>query len=117
MKFKEAIKKGIRWDLTPELSAINEMIESQEDLDRVNKRIKEQAGYYFYIDIWNCSPSLAIGENDETGGGSSHIIEDPPITEEEMVAAVEDAGGAINMSGWYPISQEVEDRLKGSHRN
>ena len=115
MKFKEAIKKGIRWDLTPELSAINEMIESQEDMDRIKKRIKEQAGFYFYIDVWDCSASLAICENDEQGGDISHIIEDPPITEEEMADAVEEAGGAINMSGWYPISPQVEDRLRLSY--
>jgi hypothetical protein len=28
-----------------------------------------------------------------------------------LLAAVEEAGGAINMSGHYPISEEIRERL------
>ena len=115
MKFKDAIKKGIRWEANPALSAINEEIRTREDMGRNNKRLKEQAGYYFFIEVLGCFSSLAICECDEQGVVRPYLIEDPPLTAEEMADAVEDAGGGINRSGWYPISPQVEDKLRLSY--
>ena len=112
MKFKEAIQKKIRWDLTPEMAAIDEVIRSQDDIDRISKRIKDQAGFYFYVDVWSCSAFLAICENKINGGCIAQVIDDAPLTEEDLVGAVDDAGGFINMSGWYPISSGIERKIK-----
>jgi len=61
------------------------------------------------INVWNCQASIMILKPPYTG----EIMEYEDITEEIpngkslAVEAVEAAGGAINMSGYYPPSQKI----------
>ena len=75
MKVKEIqenreIMQGLRWDLTPQTGNISGyVITCQEDLTRLNKMLAEKAGYYFYVDVWNCQARLALMYNNPDGGG------------------------------------------------
>jgi C4-type Zn-finger protein len=57
------------------------------------------------ISVWNCSPTVYYKDKD---------VEEWPLTEPEKdrlydlaVESVEQAGGALNMSGWYPPSEAL----------
>ena len=105
----EAIKKNpeitakLRWDLTPQTGTISSCeINNQADLDRLNKLYEEKAGYYFYVDVWNCQARLALMQNLADGNGKSEIVED--FDSSLLEKAVYKAGGSITTSGWYPLS-------------
>ncbi len=120
MKFNEIKNKilrgeiKIRWDLTPQDTGQSFEITSQEDFERMMDEMKRKAGWYFYVDVWNLSASLHIAHNTENGSGESYYVEDSPVPEELLEKAVYDAGGALNMSGWYPINEEIREVLKKS---
>jgi hypothetical protein len=57
------------------------------------------------ISVWNCSPTVYYKDKD---------VEEWPLTEPEKdrlydlaVESVEQAGGAINISGWYPPNEAL----------
>jgi C4-type Zn-finger protein len=57
------------------------------------------------ISVWNCSPTVFYKNKD---------VEEWPLTEAEKdrlydlaVESVEAAGGAINISGWYPPNEAL----------
>jgi len=111
VKNSPEIMSHLRWDLTPQTANISSYIVAcQSDLDRLNKLLAEKAGYYFYVDVWNCQATLALMHNKVDGGGTSHRIEgfESPLLEK----AVYQAGGWINMSGWYPLSKQLITLLK-----
>ena len=110
------IRNRIHWGMTPMsyASGINDVtIASKEDIDAVHERLKERAGYYFYIDVWNCAASLHIMKNNADGSATSEAAEGIDIPEDMISAALEDQGGMINLSGHYAISDEIEKFLRG----
>ena len=109
MKIEE-IMSQLRWDLTPQNASINEFINLiKEGIERLNKLLAEKAGYYFYIDVWNCQAHLALMHNRANGGGTMHQIEDfnSPLLEKAVEAV-----GSITTSGWYPLSKQLVNLLK-----
>jgi hypothetical protein len=111
MKFEELKGKKIRWDLNPQNVVVFDKARSENDLDQMKKKIREQAGFFFYIDVYEPYPRLVIAESDENGGVKHHMIEDPPITKEIMIRAIENFTGDLKMPGCYPIDDEIEEKL------
>jgi hypothetical protein len=104
------IMANLRWDLTPETANIGEYtINNQADLDRLNALLASKAGYYFYVDVWNCQAHLAIMHNQADGSGTMYQIEDfnSPLLEKAVEAL-----GSITTSGWYPLSKRLTTLLK-----
>ncbi len=104
------LKQRILWNMTPEenFSGVAE-IKSQEDLERIRRDNEARAGYYFFVDVWNFSPRLCLMENRPDGScGVVGIVEAP---ESMLTRAIEEAGGAINRSGHYPINRQVRNWL------
>jgi hypothetical protein len=115
MRLEDLRGEKIRWDLTPQkyIEGVNTIeIESQEDIERLNRLLKERVGKYFYIDVWNCTPRLFVMDNDRNGVGIAEIVEQDIISKDEMIEAVEEAGGSVTMSGHYPINKKIEEKLK-----
>ena len=114
VKNNPEIMSQLRWDLTPQTASIGDHgsyeITCQGDIDRINQMLAEKAGYYFYVDVWNCQAHLAIMRNKAEGSGTMHRIEDfdSPLLEK----AVYQAGGMINLSGWYPLSNRLKTLLQ-----
>lgn len=104
--------KTILWDRKPSDYAGTVNIESDADFQRLKEETKANTGCYFYIDVWNCQARLALYEDLGAGSGNTHIIENPPLSEEDMARAVYVAGGAINISGWYPLLQSLNTQLQ-----
>ena len=111
IKNNPEIMSQLRWDLTPQTANIPEgyIITKQEDLERLNKLLAEKAGYYFYIDVWNCQAHLAIMQNHATGSATMHSIED---FESPLLEKAVEAVGSITTSGWYPLNKRLETLLK-----
>ena len=70
LKDDSELQKAILWNFTPEQNFRSVEIRDQADLDNETKRREAQAGYYFFIDLWNVLPGLFLFENrpDGTGG-------------------------------------------------
>ncbi len=109
IKNNPAIMLHLHWDLTPEQIFQPRMIRSKEDIERLDELHIEQAGFYFYVDVWNCSASLALMHVKTDGSMNSERIDYPD--EDELIQAIEEAGGAINMSGHYPLSEKLKTNL------
>lgn len=108
------IRDQIHWDMTPQSSMAGidgATITSKEDLDRINQLLKDRAGYYFYIDVWNCRAQLHIMHTLETGSATSGAVE-IDIPDEMIMEAIHEQDGAINWSGHYAISDEIRERLQ-----
>lgn len=109
--------KKIHWDMTPQSAreGIDGVeISSNEELEEINRKIEERIGIYFYVDVWDMKPRLAVFEN-KKHGGTSRVIEDVDvlgITEELLEKAIHDHGGALNISGHYPVNEEIKNVLK-----
>jgi len=115
IKNNPELMNQLRWDLTPQNTDFpqNQTITdsmSQEELDRLNMEMVDKAGAYFYIDVWNCTARLALMIRDAFGHGRSERIQkfDSPLIEESLY----DCGGAVNISGMYPINSDLEEELK-----
>ena len=74
------------------------------------QRLKALEGCYFYVDVWNCRARLALMHNTGDGGGRSEVIED--FDSALLEKAVYQAGGMINLSGWYPLSNTLKTLLR-----
>jgi len=105
------ILKNIRWDLTPEQVFASHEISSQEDWDFVIESAKQNTGYYFYIDVWDMNPKLMLMHSKKFAIEVVGIIEDVP--RDMLENAIEEAGGAINISGHYSIDTELKAYLHG----
>ncbi len=111
IKSDPAIMLHLHWDMTPEQIFQPRMIQSKEDLDRLDRLHKEQAGFFFYIDVWNCKASLALMHTLPDGNITSERIEVPVELENELIWGIEAAGGAINMSGHYALTETLKKSL------
>ncbi len=104
----------LRWDLTPQTMSPGKNgtyeVNGPEDFERFKQLLAEKAGYFFYVDVWNCQARLALMKNDEDGGGKSEVITDfeSPL----LRSAVYQVGGSITTSGWYPLSSRLKNLLK-----
>lgn len=102
------ILANLRWDLTPQSASITGYtLTSQADFDRLNELLAKKAGYYFYVDVWNCQARLVLMHNYANGNGQAEVIEDY-----DNVELLEDAVDCITCSGHYPITAELEDDLR-----
>ncbi|MDR2700302.1 MAG: hypothetical protein LBC12_05795 [Nitrososphaerota archaeon] len=113
IKNNKEIMAQLRWDLNPQSAVLpvekNEE-SSQAELDHLNESMVDNAGAYFYVDVWNRSVRLALMIQDVWGYGRSVFIEkfDSPLLEESIY----ECGGAVNISGGYPINGDLEVELK-----
>lgn len=108
IKNNPEILSNLRWDLTPQTASITGYtLTSQADLDKLNELLAKKAGYYFYVDVWNCQARLALMHNYANGNGRAEVIEDY-----DNIELLEDAVDCITCSGHYPITAELEDDLR-----
>jgi len=105
-------------NLTPQEALACQEIRKPEDLEKLRRRSAGLAGKsYFFVDVSSFQAYLAIMRFDETGHScraerlSSVELEALGITAEMLLQAVAEAGGAINLSGHYPISEEIREIL------
>jgi len=112
----EEILDHLRWDMTPERYMAPRKVTGDEDLTRYVQELREQAGYYFYVDVWNCQAHLALMHVKEDGSGWPELVnvDDELAGEVEKLihGAVEIAGGAVNIGGHYPLSPMLTRFLK-----
>lgn len=100
------IVKNIRCDLPPEKVFAPRTVQTQEDIERLEKEYRENAGYYFYVDVCSLQASLALMHVKQDGSMTSERIGEFP--EKALIEALEEAGGAINISGHYPINAWIK---------
>lgn len=114
MKLQDLKGTEIRWDLTPQRvgEMLNVEFSTKEEWEQIQRLTKELAGRYLYIDVWNCQARLMLMELDERGSGKAELVEQDVVSEDDMMAAIEEAGGAINISGHYPISDAIRTALQ-----
>ncbi len=114
----------IDWDATPQ-SALGPpeaaAIRSPRDL----RRIQEQRACalvgcgVFYIDVRNGRAELALMRCTRLGWWETEIIPRAlsPLREEDLIRAVEEAGGALNRSDAYPLDDVCRWKLQASYLN
>lgn len=112
MKLEELKGKKILWGMTPKVALADFTIRSDADFRAYEERQKQLVGYYFYIDVWNMTARLAVMEN-KIGSARSSIVDlkGTTITESDLHTAIRMAGGFINLSGHYPISKHIMQKL------
>ncbi|MGE5444549.1 MAG: DVU0772 family protein [Ignavibacteriales bacterium] len=103
------LRKRILWHMTPQENFSEVEIKSQEDLKKAQRDAEARAGYYFFIDVWDMAPRLCLFENRPDGSGEVVGIVEAP--ERMLDKAIEEAGGAINISGHYPINRKIRNWL------
>ena len=108
----EKTRRNILWDLSPQDAAFKGVeIKDEEDIKKVKKVLEERVGrFYFYISVWNCQASLMLAEEKPDWSVTSTEIEGVPNN--LLEDAVYEQGGALNISGQYAISEEIEDWLR-----
>jgi len=116
MNFKalQKIADQIRWDATPASQATgidNVSIATKEDFEQIKRTLAHRSGYYFYIDVWNCNATLCIAHDTADGKTVSEPVE-VSIPDNLLDVAVYAQGGAINLSGWYAINDEIRHYLQ-----
>lgn len=113
----EEIRAGLRWD-NPERYYEPVCIRSDDDMKKYENRLREQAGYYIVIDVWNMQPRLGLMHILENGDSRVEKIEfEPDISnsiEKLMEDAVEQAGGSLSRSGQYPLSPMLREYLRNT---
>lgn len=67
--------------------------------------------YFFYINVWNCRATLSLAHR-QAGGGSIETVAEMEPPEDLLEVAVEEAGGWLNRSGWYPLNPELTEWVK-----
>ena len=81
-------------------------------------------GFEFEVNVWNCSANLLVFHAERKEGSEKRKYFDLKIKDEkterrlnELVEqAVYDVGGAINMSGIYPLSTKLETFIEKNFR-
>lgn len=85
---------------------------TEEDLRRFEEWLKRISGKYLTISVWNCRATLIIEEAHEDGSVEAYIVEDSDEIEDELIRAVEEQGGAINISGFYSPTARLLEVIK-----
>ena len=116
--------KKIDLYMTPKeaFSSLSGDIRNQDDYDRLQDRIKAKANLsYPFIDVSDFQAALAwmiFDSEGKTSRGervSDQDREELGITYDMLLAAIEEAGGAINRPGQYPINSEIIGKLRRVH--
>ncbi len=119
IKEDEKMRANILQDLTPwenisddvishinEVSHMDIMHPERIDLERMVSELEALVEYYFIIDVHDCQAFLCLMRKDKKIG----IVEEIP--RKLLLKAIKGEGGAINMSGQYPIDDKVREWLK-----
>jgi hypothetical protein len=98
-------RNKIRWDLTPEAVARAKAtaLESRSGNDTADQGVD---GYVFSIEVWGCKVSLVLVEN-QRGREVCYPVQ-TGIPDNLLEEAVFKAGGALIVSGRYPIDDKIE---------
>jgi len=110
----------IDFDATPQnvMGPSGGVITSQEDLEAHQRRARDLVGYgYFYIDVRSMCADLGLMRSTSPGYWETEIIPErySPLLDEDLVRAVEDAGGAMNWSGHYPLDEACLWKVRESY--
>lgn len=112
MKLSEVV--GARFGFPPSMRAEAEgvVITSPEEAKALRQRWREEAGAYIFVSVWNLRPSLAVYLASPDGGGKMETVD---WDDDGLLAdAVEEAGGALNQSGWYPPNARLEEAVRAA---
>jgi hypothetical protein len=111
--------------MTPEaaLRSLSGDIRNQDDYDhRLQARIMARSNLsYPFIDVGDLQVALAWmifdseGKTSRVESVSDQDREELGITYDMLLAAIEEAGGALNRSGQYPINVENIGKLRRVH--
>ena len=110
----------IDWEATPQsVLGSPSLIPTQEDLERDQRKIQgEDVGRaYFYIAVRNMTADLALFYSTRPGRWETMIIPPrySPLLEEDLIRSIEEAGGALNWSGHYPLDELSLARVRASY--
>jgi hypothetical protein len=110
----------IDWDATPQgvMGPPNSEIRTQEDFERLQQRDRDMVGYgYFFVNVSNMSADLALMHCTRVGYWETEIIPQrfSPLLGDDLERAVQEAGGAMNWSGHYPLNSTCLMKLQASY--
>lgn len=106
----------VDWEATPEsvmgpLTGVS--VTTQEQLQSLQQQMHDAVGTgYVYIDLQNMMARLALMRSTAPGRWETELVEGEVAAQDELAAAIEESGGALNMSGHYPLSPELRERLR-----
>jgi hypothetical protein len=112
--------KSIDLDLTPKDAPMAQtaQINSKEDYDRYKKWTASFADKaYFFIDVWHFGSAFSVFIFDDKGyrGHVERLNKEDQyalgITDYMIEEAVRDSGGSLTVSGHYPISEAIRNKL------
>jgi hypothetical protein len=116
--------KRIDLNMTPEIafSYLSGALKNKADYDRLQAQRKDRANLsYPFIDVSNLQAVLAWmifeseGRISRIERVSDQDREELGITNDMLLAAIEEAGGSLNRSGQYPIDSEIIGKLRRVH--
>ena len=109
----------VDWEATPQsVLGSPSLITTQEDLERVQREIHDTVGTgYFYIDVRNMTADLALFYSTRPGRWETMIIPPrySPLLEEDLIRSINEAGGALNWSGHYPLDPLSLAKVRASY--
>src|SRR5215216_903757 len=109
----------IDWEATPQsVLGSPSLITTQEDLERVQREINEDVGRaYFYVVVRNMTADLALFYSTHPGRWETMIIPPrySPLLEEDLLRSIEEAGGALNWAGHYPLDPLSLAKVRASY--
>jgi hypothetical protein len=110
----------IDWAATPQsvMGPESEVIKSQGDLEAYQQHERDLVGYgYFYIDVRNMEANLALMHSTRPGLWQGEIIPQQysPLLPHDLERAIEEAAGAMNWSGHYPLDERCRAKLQESY--
>ena len=113
--------KGVRidWEATPQ-SGLGppSVIFTQEDFERTHRHLYEDVGRgYWFIHVMDVAADLALLYCSRPGFWETLIIptELSPLLEEDLIRSIEEAGGALNRSGHYPLDPLSLTKVRASY--
>jgi hypothetical protein len=110
----------IDWSATPQsvMGPPDVVLHTREDWERLQQREYDLVGYgYFFVNVSNMSAALALMRCTSPGYWETEIIPQrySPLLPEDLERAVDEAGGAMNWSGHYPLDGWSLDKVRASY--
>lgn len=114
LKTKPQIIRRILWDWVPPFPEADEpgrKVESLEALLELQKQAEENAGYFFYIDVWEGKPSLLLKQQGKQVSEVVARIEEIP---QAMLweALEEQKESNPHLKEAYPITETIRTWLR-----
>ena len=113
--------KGVRieWEATPQ-SGLGppSVISTQEDFEHTQRHLYEDVGRgYRFVHVMDMAADLALLYCSRPGFWETLIIppELSPLLEEDLIRSIEEAGGALNWSGHYPLDRLSLAKVRASY--